>query len=135
MNTDMSQPVSGNTVSLRNFIRDDNLNLPLNNVNNSVEHTYRGISNKYRKACRLAFNERVRTLFHKLNFLYSINDGRKFWNIIRKNRKANNDPSSDIALSSLVEYYNKKFSMGTVKSNTILNAEQFVVRDSKNFYM
>ena len=81
---------------------------------------------KYRKACRLAFNERVRTSFHKLNFLYSINDGRKFWNIIRKNRKANNDPSSDIALSSLVEYYNKKFSMGTVKSNTILNAEQFV---------
>ena len=81
---------------------------------------------KYRKACRLAFNERVRTSFHKLIFLYSINDGRKFWNIIRKNRKVNNDPSSDIALSSLVEYYNKKFSMGTVKSNTILNAEQFV---------
>ena len=84
---------------------------------------------KYRKACRLAFNERVRTSFdsfRKLNFLYCINDGRKFWNIIRKNRNANNDPSSDIALSSLVEYYNKKFSMGTVKSNIILNAEQFV---------
>ena len=36
--------------------------------------------------------------------------------------------TADIAQSSLVEYYNKKFSMGTVKSNTILNAEQFVIK-------
>ena len=32
MNTGMSRTKSGNTVSLRNFIRDDNLNLVLNNV-------------------------------------------------------------------------------------------------------
>ena len=45
------------------------------------------------------YYERVRQSFHELNVLYSINDGRKFWNIIRKNRiLANNDPSSDIAL-------------------------------------
>ena len=70
-----------------------------------------------------------KTIVSQTIFLYSINDGRKFWNIVRKNRKANNDPGSDIALSSLVEYYSNKniiFSMGTVKSNTILNAEQFV---------
>ena len=36
MNTDMSRTKSGYTVSLRNFIRDGNLNLVLNNVDNSV---------------------------------------------------------------------------------------------------
>ena len=45
MSTDMSRTKSGNTLSLRNFIRDENLNLVLNNVDNSVEYTYRGINN------------------------------------------------------------------------------------------
>ena len=45
MNTDMSRTKSGNTVSLRNFIRDENLNMVLINVDNSVEYTYRGINN------------------------------------------------------------------------------------------
>ena len=44
MNTDMSRTKSDNNVSLRNFIRDENLNLVLNNVDNSVEYTYRGIN-------------------------------------------------------------------------------------------
>ena len=87
---------------------------------------YKLAKTKYRQACRLAFNTRVRSSFHRLNFLYNINDSKKFWNIIRKCRRATNDPSSDIALSSLVNYYSEKFSMSSTKSNTILTAEQFV---------
>ena len=87
---------------------------------------YKLAKTKYRQACRLAFNERIRSSFHRLNFLYTINNSKKFWNTVRKCRRATNDPSSDIALSSLVKYYSEKFSMNTAKSNTILAAEQFV---------
>ena len=45
INTGMSRTKSGNTVSLRNFIIDDNLNCVLNNVDNSVKYTYRGKNN------------------------------------------------------------------------------------------
>ena len=45
MNTDMSRTKSGNTVSLKNFISDENLNLVLNNVDNSVEYTCMDINN------------------------------------------------------------------------------------------
>ena len=62
MNTDMSRTKSGNTVSLRNFIRDENLNLVLNNVNNSVEYTYRGINNNVSLIDHFIVSENMRSL-------------------------------------------------------------------------
>ena len=45
---------------------------------------YKLAKTKYRQACRLAFNTRVKSSFHRLNFLYNISDSKKIWNIIRK---------------------------------------------------
>ena len=88
--------------------------------NGYVYVCYKLAKTKYRQACRLAFNERLRSSFYMLNFLYTINNSKKFLNTVRKCRRATNDPSSDIALSSLVKYYSEKFSMMTAKSQTIL---------------
>ena len=62
MNTDMSRTKSGNTVSLRNFIRDEKLNLVLNNVDNSVEYTYRGINNNVSLIDHFIVSENMRSL-------------------------------------------------------------------------
>ena len=62
MNTDMSRTKSGNTISLRNFIRDENLNLVLNNVDNSVEYTYRGINNNVSLINHFIASENMRSL-------------------------------------------------------------------------
>ena len=58
----MSRTKSGNTVSLRNFIRHENLNLVLNNVDNSVEYTYRGINNNVSLIDHFIVSENMRLL-------------------------------------------------------------------------
>ena len=45
VNTDISRIKSGNTISLQNFIEKDNLFLAMNEVINTVTHTYTGINN------------------------------------------------------------------------------------------
>ena len=62
MNIDMSRSKSGNTVSLRNFLSDTNFNLVLNNVDNSVEYTYRGTNNNVSLIDHLIVSETMRSL-------------------------------------------------------------------------
>ena len=45
VNTDISRIKSGNTISLQNFIEKENLFLAVNEVINTVTHTYTGINN------------------------------------------------------------------------------------------
>ena len=64
---------------------------------------------KCRQACRMAFNTRNASSFRTLNTLYRTQDSKKFWKIVRKRRRNCNDPSSDIELQTLVNYYTDKF--------------------------
>ena len=45
VNTDISRICSGNTISLQKFVAEENFSLALSTVDNSVEHTYRGVNN------------------------------------------------------------------------------------------
>ena len=45
VNIDISRICSGNTINLQKFVAEENLSLALNTVDNSVDHTYRGVNN------------------------------------------------------------------------------------------
>ena len=87
---------------------------------------YKLAKTRYRQACRKAFNQRVKTSFNKLNYLYSIRDSKKFWNAVRRSKQTSNDQSSDISLSTLLKYYGTKFSLPTKTSDVMKHAHTFV---------
>ena len=47
VNTDISRICSGNTISLQKFLTEENFSLALSTVDNSVKHTYRGVTNRH----------------------------------------------------------------------------------------
>ena len=84
---------------------------------------YKLAKTKYRQACRMAFNTRNASSFRTL---YRTQDSKKFWKIVRKRRRNCNDPSSDIELQTLVNYYTNKFAPPTVTSDIITASQEYI---------
>ena len=87
---------------------------------------YKLAKTKYRQACRMAFNTRNANSFRTLNTLYRTQDSKQFWKIVRKRRRNCNDPSSDIELQTLVNYYTDKFAPPTVTSDIITASQEYI---------
>ena len=74
----------------------------------------------------MAFNTRNANSFRTLNTLYRTQDSKQFWKIVRKKRRNCNDPSSDIELQTLVNYYTDKFAPPTVTSDIITASQEYI---------
>ena len=66
------------------------------------------------------------------NTLYRTQDSKKFWKIVRKRRRNCNDPSSDIELQMLVNYYTNKFAPPTVTSDIITASQEYIRENKRN---
>ena len=84
---------------------------------------YKLAKTRYRQACRLAFTKRLRRSFHRLNFLYTINNSKKFWNTVRKCRRAMLWPLVQCLqyyyYSILQSYFENVFSFTTLNRGAI----------------
>ncbi len=73
-----------------------------------VHDCYKAAKKQFRKVRRLAINQVLTKRFNKISMLAKSENGRTFWDKIRKCKPTKDDCSDDIDMDVLVSHFGKK---------------------------